>query len=329
VRRLGLAVLLGLVFAGSAGGRATAVRPAQLFVWTLNTTPGAAAETDVELSIPDSSPIAPISVSVYLPAGYGVATDRPPGTVVGAARVLRDDRREEASATLVSGDPVGHVTDACAPGTHAAVWTASLTVAGVALPLTVFVDATAGDEAARGAFKLVYCLPAPSDTTPRIVDIELDLHNALTNPAAGGLFTWRALVTPLEGAAFEVRSLVALPQLVTLRATYAARAGQLALTGRVVANGTPRSRINVHLDVAARPDFSGYTEAIVRTRADGSYVLVRRISPGKRKQELYLLAYVNFYVGDCTGPPLLAGGCAEQSIAPPPATFASVTIPRR
>ena len=68
---------------------------------------------------------------------------------------------------------------------------------------------------------------------------------------------------------------------------------------------------------------------MIQTRADGRYVFKKKVARKKTAQKLILIAFVNFYVGDCADPPLLPGGCAEQSIAPPPAHFGSLTIPKQ
>jgi hypothetical protein len=85
--------LVSVLFAlaGTAGG---ASRPTQLFVWPLATTPGSAAETDVEVANP------PPALTIELPDGYGVAAS-PAGTVVGAV-TIRFARGRQTSATLLA-----------------------------------------------------------------------------------------------------------------------------------------------------------------------------------------------------------------------------------
>ena len=334
---LALAIAAGL--AGPAGGRSLADPAAELFVFPFDNTPGAAAETDVDLSLPDSSSLAIATVTDYLPAGYTVGLSSPPGTAIGDATIFVSGRLDPISAGLFTADPAPFTTDttaqACAPGAHAGVWTAALTVSGVALPLTIFVDPTTADETQRGAYKLVYCLPAPGVT--RIVDVDLDLRNVLTNAAAGGLLTWRALVTPyqpgtgtpLPAGVFEVRSIVALPQLLSFRPLFAAKTNVLTLNGRLVSAGTPRSGVNIHFAVATRGDLSDARDlGVIQTKADGRYVFKKTVARKRTVQKLILIAFVNFYVGDCADPPLLPGGCAEQSIAPPPTHFGTLTIPK-
>jgi hypothetical protein len=335
-----LVLAVAAAFASPAAGRSLADPPAQLFVFPFDNAPGAAAETDVDLSLPDSSSLAIAAVTDYLPTGYTVALGGPPGTAVGAATIFVSGRLDPISAGLFTADPAPFATDttaqACAPGTHAGVWTAALTVSGAALPLTIFVDPTTGDEAARGGYRLDYCLPALGDT--RIVDVDLDLQHVLTNAVAGGLLTWRAVVTPyqpgtgtpLPTGAFEVRSIVSLPQILSFRPAFTAKTNVLTLNGRLVSAGTPRSGINIHFAVATRVDLSDARDlGVIQTQADGRYVFKKKMPRKKTAQRLILIAFVNFYVGDCVDPPLLPGGCAEQSTAPPPAHFAALTIPKQ
>jgi hypothetical protein len=315
-------LVAALALVGGAGGRALAEPPAELFVFPFDTTLGARAETDVDLSLPASSTLAIASVVEEVPSGTAVALDATPGLAIGTATIFLAGDPAPVSAGLFAADLAPFTTDpaaqACSPGPHAAVWTAALD----GLPLAIFVDPDP-----TGATTLTYCLTQPP---ARIVDVDLDLQNVVTNATAAGIATWRAFVTPTTGAPFEVRSLVALPQTLTFRATYATRTNALALRGTLLSAGKPRPRVNVHFAVATRADLSDAIDiGVAQTRVDGSYALARAFARKRTAQHLILLAYVNFYVGDCSEPPLLPGGCAEQSIAPPPAQLVSLTVPKR
>jgi hypothetical protein len=242
--RLVVLVSLVLTLAGSAGG---APRPVQLLVWPLVTTPGAQAETDVEVANP------PSALSIELPAGYGVA-ETTPGTVVGAATIrFAGGRRTSATLVASSGG-----------------WIAG----GLAI--------------AVASGRLSCNLPAGA------VDVELDLRHALTNPTKPGVYVWRA---------GDVSSAVALPQALTLHAHSAA--GRLALSGRLVASGSPRAAVNVHIDVSPSADFATFAESVARTRADGSFAL-RETARGTA----YVVASVSFYAA------------GAETIAPPPPAYA-------
>src|SRR5207244_11743331 len=82
-------------------------------------------------------------------------------------------------------------------------WSVGLPVAARTINRPVDVDATAGPEAALGAFKLVVCL-APDDVpvgTPgrspngaRLLDATFTVDNIFTVPA--GQSIWKAITTP-------------------------------------------------------------------------------------------------------------------------------------
>jgi len=319
-----LTVVAALVLAGGAGGRSAVEPQAELFVFPFDTTLGAAAETDVDLSLPESSTLAIASVVEEVPSGYAVGLDAPPGLAIGTATLFLAGDPEPVSAGLFAADPAPFAADpaaqACAPGRHAAVWTAALD--GQAASLAIFVDPDP-----TGATTLAFCLP---QSPTRIIDVDLDLQNVLTNAAAAGIATWRAFVTPEAGSRIEIRSLVGLPQTLSFRVALATRTNALTFRGRLLSAGAPRPRVNVHFAVATRADLSDARDiGVAQTRADGSYSLARAFARKRTAQHLILLAYVNFYVGDCSDPPLLPGGCAEQSIAPPPAQIVSLTVPKR
>src|SRR5438105_12584425 len=148
-----LGLVLALVLAGPAGGRSSAEPPAALFVFPYDSTPGAAAEHDIDLTLPDSSTLAIAAVTNYVPPGYTVALATAPGTVIGSATIFVSGQDAPISADLLTTDPAASAADpkaqACAAGAHAAVWKAALTVDGAAFPLSVFVDPTTADETAR------------------------------------------------------------------------------------------------------------------------------------------------------------------------------------
>jgi hypothetical protein len=83
--------LLAALLAGLAASSAPAQSPPRLFVTALDTRPGIAAETDVELTLPSPTN----TVDVYVPPGYRLDLDARPGTVIGTAD----------GSTLVAGAP--------------------------------------------------------------------------------------------------------------------------------------------------------------------------------------------------------------------------------
>ena len=86
--------LFALALAALAATTAPAKPAAQLFVTALDTTPNAAAETDIELKLPGSTP----SVEVLVPQGYVLDLETRPGTVIGTART-------KTASSLVAAGP--------------------------------------------------------------------------------------------------------------------------------------------------------------------------------------------------------------------------------
>jgi hypothetical protein len=256
-----IVLIAALVLAARAGG---AEPPTQLFVMAYDTTPGAVAETDVDLLL--AAPAR--AVSVVVPAGYRLDATAPAGAVVGTA-ILRTAPGAAAAVTLRAGEP----------GTHASVW--------VGGPLRVVVDAVSG-----GGFQLTFGPPAGT------VDVDLDLDGVLTNPPGPGQATWRAVVTTGAGTV-EARSVVGIPQALGFRARFA---GRLVLRGRLLSAGAPRHGVDVHFAIAPNDDLSEARDlGTAPTRADGTYSLTRSFSRKRTPQRLTLIAYVNFYAGPCPG----------------------------
>lgn len=289
-----IVLLAGLVLVLPAGGGSAATPPAGLFVLAYDTTPGAVAETDVDLALNTAAG----SVSEFVPAGYALDLGAAPGTVVGSATVRGPDPFAD---TLLVVDPAAFVDESCAEGAHAAVWTAG--------PLTVFVDP------ADVGYRLTFC---PPDGT---ADVDLDLRALLTNPATPGSAVWRAVVATGDGS-IETRSVVAFPQTLDFRASVLAGPSWLVLHGRLLSAGKARAAVTVHFAVATRADLGDARDlGAARTRTDGSYALRRPYPRTLANRRLTLIAYVNFYVQPCSN-------CAGQTLAPPPAELVSVTVPR-
>jgi len=255
-----------IVVLAALASTSTAAKPAAgLYVTALDTRPGLAAETDVELKLPGPSAI----VDVFVPPGYGIELDARSGTVIGTART-----------------PVVSTLVATAPG----LWKAT--------GLTV--DAARSSD---GGYRLEYRLAKPAR------EVGLDLQRGVTNPP-GGVATWRAFVGELE-----LRSVVAFPQLLTVRSTVTRSA--LRAGGRLVFAGKPRPGVNVHIAVATREDFADARElGMARTGPDGRYRL--RAALGRKAGQLLVIAYVNFYDAACSEP------CLGETISPPPAAIAAL-----
>ncbi len=81
----------------------------------------------------DSNSLDAASVSVYAPAGFTFDLSGHPAAVVGQVVALSGF----TDADRTDADPAAHTNDACAPGLHAAVWTATVTIGGTATPITL------------------------------------------------------------------------------------------------------------------------------------------------------------------------------------------------
>ena len=148
----------------------------------------------------------PAKITVYVPSGYTINASATVGSKIGTATgnvFVRDQNIPLPLAGDVVVSPPDTNATGCATGTHLAVWTLDLQVAGQSQKLPVHVDPTAGAETALGAYKLVICLP-PADVpqgTPgrapngsQLLDATFKVDNVFTN--APGNTVWKAFTTP-------------------------------------------------------------------------------------------------------------------------------------
>lgn len=357
VRRL-LVVSCGsacaLALAGSAPTAPTARRPppGQLVVVPFSATPP--RHSGIELVIRSSSEaIAPARVVTYVPAGYSLRVSGRPRRVIGDAgavflrkarpRVLyRPGRIRQGDPARLAASPRAQ---ACAPGSHEAVWVASFKVKKRTVAIRFYVDRTEGAETSLGTYRLVACLASPYVPAAQggalggygFLELNLSLFQGrrfvFTGPAAAGTYTWRLLVTPFvagtarpnPAATFEARTRVQVPHTLSLRARYLRRTKTVLLTGRLRVLGTPRARVRVRFYAVGPggPSHFGWT----RTRANGRYTLRKRVPPHRRSRVLYLGAIVDEARGPCGAPPVAVGGCVDENLSPPQIATGAVTIP--
>jgi hypothetical protein len=109
------------------------------------------------------------------------------------------------------------------------------------------------------------CLPGPA-----LIDLPF-VAGVFTNPPLTGLYSWRALVTPASGDAYELQSQVPIPHVLTARV----RAGRVS--GRLSFEGLPEQGARVRI-LSVRGRLFG----TATTRGDGSYVLRRRLRGVRR-----------------------------------------------
>src|SRR5690348_11453132 len=156
-------------FAGP-GATAVASQP-ELDTWSGHPGLGAKSTTGVALRIPGTAAEAG-KLTLYLPAGYGLNPSVIPGTREG--QVLMLSASDLALGDLEAVDPAAYINtaqaQACAPGTHTAVWIMSFQEDGLfssqTVTIPIYIDATSGAETALGAYKLQACLPLARISSP-------------------------------------------------------------------------------------------------------------------------------------------------------------------
>src|SRR5262245_12694231 len=241
----------------------------------------------------------PAKITIYVPTGYTINTSAAPGTTIGntsGSIFARDANIPLPLSGNVVVAPPNTNAPGCSTGTHMAVWNLALSVAGQSINLPVHVDATAGAEAALGAYKMVVCL-APADVpqgTPgrspngaQLLEANFTVNNIFQVPASESI--WKALTTPyalgtglpniagtvetraLAGAGtLSIKSSVTSKKKRTLRVS-----GQLAQAGAGVAG----SQVRLLLNGAA----SRFT---ARTSPAGNYSIVLR-KTGKKSTTVF------------------------------------------
>src|SRR5438552_4544204 len=225
---LSLAAVAALAFAGTA----------------LATQRIAVSQTSTSLTIKvsqDQSDVQPAKIQIYVPSGYTPTLGAAPGTKIGTTtgHVFARDVGVPLplEGDVIVDDPAKHTTDACSPGTNAAVWNMNLSVAGQTLVLPIYVNPTSGAATALGAYNLKICLP-PWDVPPgtpgrsfqgaQVLDAKFTVNKIFTTPTGAGLLKWETLFTPYTpgkgtpnlAGMFEARAFVPIPILLGLHASY-------------------------------------------------------------------------------------------------------------
>jgi hypothetical protein len=281
--------------------------------------------------------------TMYVPAGYAVDLARAPGSSIGETYVAYLDGNgfSSGSGTVTTGDPATLPGDpaaqACAPGTHAAVWIASYKAGTSTGSVRFYLDPTAGAETSFGAFKLVACFVSPDDTPagPYFIEFELGIRSpVLKPPATRGTYVWRLFATPwIDGtttlntaATFEARSHVLVPHVLSEHAKYLPKGRQLVVGGRLLALGHPRRG---RVWVAAGPP-NGRLRLLGRPkiRVNGSYALRVRVSEKRRARLLEVWVSRIESPGLCHGSSSAPAGCVDESISPPATRLVRVRIPK-
>jgi hypothetical protein len=199
----------------------------------------------------------PARILIYVPTGYVLNATQPAGSVIGttSGNVIARDLGNipvPLAGDVVVDNPANHLTDACAPGTHAAVWILRLSVLGQTIALPVYADPTVGTESALGAAKLQVCLgpadvpqgtPGRSPNGAQLLDATFTVNGVLTPPT--GPARWIAFTTPYNAGTgtpnvagtVETRSVVG-PGAITLNAKVTSKKKkQVTVSGSVTQSG--------------------------------------------------------------------------------------------
>lgn len=309
-------------FAGSGAARATAVASQpELDTWSSHPGLGAKSTTGVAVRIPATAAEAG-KLTLYLPAGYGLNPSVVPGTREGM--VLMVTASDLAFGHLQAVDPTAYVNtaqaQACAPGAHTAVWIMNFQdglFSSQTVKIPIYIDATTGDEAALGAYKLQTCLPLARISSPGGWPLGSRLHGLVlllthvANPVSASNYVWRAFVSnpdvngnPDPSTTYELRSDMPLPAKLTL-SKRAAGKHRAVLSGRLTTPSAPVAGVSVTLyrEGAFKP------VASTRTTADGSYRFSRPIARNGTYQ-----AEVGG-IGACTDTSTAPMGCLDETRA--------------
>lgn len=258
-----LAVLAG------AGAAALALAGNALATQKLEVSQAANALT-VRVSKADADP-QPAKITIYIPTGYTLNTTQAPGTTIGTTQgeVIANQLGGipvPLSGDVVVDDPAKHITDACAPGVHQAVWVLRLSVVNQTTLVPVYIDPTTGSETARGVAKGQLCLSRgdTADGTP-LRFATFTVNNIFTPPPTSA--RWVSFWTPygaggvvnLAGTV-EAQSLVG-PGSVTLSARVTSKRKRQVTVSGVVRQGSAGAAGKVSILINGRPRASATASA--------------------------------------------------------------------
>jgi hypothetical protein len=270
--------------------------------------------------------------TIYAPPGYQANLTQAPGTKmgdVGATVILRQggNATAEVAGQVIADSPANWAAQSTActqTATHEAVWRLDITIAGTPLQVPIFVDHSAGAEAAFSSVKIQFCLQGPIGTPAgaQLLDAFFDIQNVFTSPANTADRVWRAVMVPyLPGTqnpnpAMIVESQAIVPGRVSLSAkTKRLKRGVVQISGRLLVDG--RSVPGVKIAFYAVPKFNKPI-ASAKTKANGTFVLRRKF---KKKTLLLLITptepILALDAGACPAPPLpgVPQGCKTATLA--------------
>jgi hypothetical protein len=233
-------------------------------------------------------------ITIYSPSAATLT--QAPGATIGTvtasinAKAISPDAVIPLTGSVIVADASKYntPTDIGCSGaaTHAAVWNLSLTAAGQTLNVPVYIDATAGAEAALGATKLQTCLASPdvgaacaATLCAKLLDVNFTVSGVFTASSAP-LPTWITLFTPYTAgtaapnAAGTVTALGIDPKPTVTAAAKAGKGGKVAVAGKVSAGGQPAPGVAVSV-------FSGAKKiATTKTTPAGTFLATVTLKKG-------------------------------------------------
>jgi hypothetical protein len=336
-----------LAFANAA----FAANTATISVWHTPMVLAGSESTTIHVSIPQTTDGIAL-VNIYVPSGYGATLGQAAGTSIGnvdATALAHDGGLTlPLSGPVTTDDPAKHTSDACSPGTNAAVWNMNLSVAGQTLVVPIYVNPTAGPATALGAYNLRICLPpwdVPVGTPGRafngaqLLDAKFTVNKILTTPTGAGLLKWETLFTPYNpgkgtpnaAGTFEARAFVPVPILLGARVSYVKKKNTWTLRGTATEGGMPLAGVTVKI---AR-GFSTTrlpVKSSAKTGATGAWKASGKLIP---KKTTYFQASASVGERDytstgCQSPltPFAPAGCVTATLSPWSAKSVVVRVKR-
>lgn len=275
--------------------------------------------------------------TIYVPAGYrapgGVGTI---GNNVGKAHVFvsqSDGSRLSLNGQLSMVNASQFPDTSCTTSSkrHRAVWVLKATQTGGTASVTfpVFVDDHVSRPGlpASASYSLQYCTGGRG---LNVTEVDLDLVRMFVNPAARGLYMWRAVYDPatpdgagiVPAASTLVASAVPVSTHVSLKAASAAGTRRVTLSGSVLAARAALAGVKVRIFVGRSSRLAlNRPRAIVRTAADGSYRITLTLAKGVwYARAKAATSYLDITPGGgcdtADSDKLSAKGCMDATLAP-------------
>jgi hypothetical protein len=291
--------------------------------------------------------------TIYSPRGYGVTLTQAAGSTLGSLSGTvkvgaLGGARVDIQGTVRTDNPATHVSNACSPGLHEAIWILEFTLAGNQLRLPMYVDrVTAGPEAAFASARMRVCLGSPYHPPPAgaqagasLIVAAFSVRGVFTNPGTRGSYPWNAVFVPwTPGAATptlntanaaQSTSITRLPVQLSLTAKRQRRGprGKRRTFARVTACLTESGqairgvRVNILAGATAR---RARRVAFGRTNSRGCVIRTIRV----RTRALFIRASTSVPARDATAggcQPTIAARCTDVSIAPALLLFSRNTV---